>query len=129
MVFSCIIVYLQCAINTVMVKRAQFNSALEEISEVTKAMGHPARITILKYLMSEGPSTCQQIVDHLPYSQSTVSGHLQKLKEGGLISMKSHKTSSIYAFDVKQLQKTHNDIAELFGLIIESKEKKQLSLF
>lgn len=112
-----------------MAKRAQFNSALEEISEVTKAMGHPARITILKHLLAEGPCTCQQIVDHLPYSQSTVSGHLQKLKEGGLISMKSHKTSSIYAIDIKQLQKTHNDIAELFGLIVEAKEKKQLSLF
>ncbi len=112
-----------------MVKRVQFNSALEEIAEVTKAMGHPARITVLKYLLAEGPSTCQQIVDHLPYSQSTVSGHLQKLKEGGLITMKSHKTSSIYAIDIKQLQKTHSDIAELFGIVIEAAEKKQLSLF
>jgi len=43
--------------------------------------------------------------------------------------MKSHKTSSIYAIDIKQLQKTHNDTAELFGLIVEAKEKKQLSLF
>lgn len=110
-------------------KKVQFTDALEEVSNVVKAMGHPARLTILKFLQTQGPSTCQQLVDHLPYSQSTVSGHLQKLKEGGLIQMKNQKTSSIYSLDLKVLEKTYSNLGDLFGLVIEKADKKQLSLF
>lgn len=109
-----------------MKKKVEFESSVADLAKLTKAIGHPARITIMLHLMEEGACTCQQIVDELPYSQSTVSGHLQKLKEEGLIKMKPHKTSSIYSMDKEVIQKMSNLLNSTFNL---GGEKKQLSLF
>ncbi len=109
-----------------MKKKVEFDSSVAELAKLTKAIGHPARITIMLHLMEEGACTCQQIVDELPYSQSTVSGHLQKLKEEGLIKLKLHKTSSIYSVEKDVIQKMSNILNTTFNL---GGEKKQLSLF
>ena len=56
-----------------------------ELAEVSKALGHPARIKIIRLLARRGKCLCGEIVDELPLAQSTVSQHLKILKEAGLI--------------------------------------------
>ncbi len=119
---------MQYAINTTkMAIKGKFEDQLTELAEGIKAMGHPARILILKHLLDNGPSTCQDIVDRLPYTQSTVSGHLQKLKDGKLIKMKPVKTSSVYTIHMETIEMIHKEMAEKFNLRTET--KKQMSLF
>ncbi len=50
-----------------------------------KAISHPARIAILKYLAAQDRCICGEIVNILPLAQSTVSQHLKELKKSGLI--------------------------------------------
>ncbi len=57
----------------------------EGFSRICKALGHPARIKIVQYLKKINRCVCQEIVDVLPLSQSTVSQHLKILKEAGVI--------------------------------------------
>jgi DNA-binding transcriptional ArsR family regulator len=57
----------------------------EELAELTKAIGHPARVQILRLLVRKSGCVCGEIVDELPLAQSTVSQHLKVLKECGLI--------------------------------------------
>lgn len=109
-----------------MKKKPNFDQQYGQLADLSKAIGHPARIAILLFLMEEGPATCQGVVDKLPYSQSTVSGHLQKLKEEGFVKMKLHKTSSIYSLNKDTIQELHKLVQVVFKLI---PEKKQLSLF
>jgi DNA-binding transcriptional ArsR family regulator len=109
-----------------MYRKEKFEESSEKLASLTKAIGHPARISILLFLMEEGPSTCQAIVDKLPYTQSTVSGHLQKLKEVDFIQLKLHKTSSIYSLNKDKTVELHKLVQSVFRLI---PEKKQLSLF
>jgi DNA-binding transcriptional ArsR family regulator len=109
-----------------MAVRGKFENNITTMAEGLKAMGHPGRIAILKHLMQHGECSCQDIVDQLPYSQSTVSGHLQKLKEGKLIKMKSVKTSSVYSIDMEAIEALYNDLGETFQL---KADRKQLSLF
>ena len=52
---------------------------------LTKAVGHPARVAILRLLVRREACVCGDIVDELPLAQSTVSQHLKVLKEAGLI--------------------------------------------
>jgi len=52
---------------------------------LAKALGHPARIAILRLLMERGDCICGQIVDVLPLAQATVSQHLKVLKDAGLV--------------------------------------------
>lgn len=51
----------------------------------SKALAHPARISILKLLLSKQSCICGDIVKELPLAQSTVSQHLKELKKAGLI--------------------------------------------
>lgn len=56
-----------------------------QISRLAKALGHPARVAIVRMLLQKNECVCGEIVDQLPLAQSTVSQHLKKLKEVGLI--------------------------------------------
>lgn len=57
----------------------------EELATLAKAIGHPARVQILRILVRKNACVCGDIVDELPLAQSTVSQHLKILKEAGLI--------------------------------------------
>jgi ArsR family transcriptional regulator len=57
----------------------------EELAQLAKAIGHPARVRILRILSQKEAKVCSQIVGELPLAQSTVSEHLRILKEVGLI--------------------------------------------
>jgi ArsR family transcriptional regulator len=61
------------------------SEADEELALLTKAVGHPARVQILRLLAHRESCICGDIVDELPLAQSTVSQHLKVLKEAGLI--------------------------------------------
>jgi ArsR family transcriptional regulator len=56
-----------------------------ELAEFAKALGHPARVQILRLLVRKNACICGEIVEELPLAQSTVSQHLKILKESGLI--------------------------------------------
>jgi DNA-binding transcriptional ArsR family regulator len=57
----------------------------EELAALAKALGHPARVQILRLLVRRSSCVCGDIVDELPLAQSTVSQHLKVLKDVGLI--------------------------------------------
>lgn len=57
----------------------------EELAKLAKAIGHPARVRILRMLSRKEARVCSQIVGELPLAQSTVSEHLRILKEAGLV--------------------------------------------
>jgi len=61
------------------------SEADEELALLAKAVGHPARVAILRLLERREACICGDIVDELPLAQSTVSQHLKVLKEAGLI--------------------------------------------
>ena len=109
-----------------MAVRGKFENKVTATADGLKALGHPGRILILQHLMNHGACSCQDIVNQLPYSQSTVSGHLQKLKDGKLIKMKSVKTSSLYSIDMEAIEALHAELGETFNI---KSDKKQLSLF
>src|SRR5574337_225648 len=56
-----------------------------ELAVLAKAIGHPARVQILRLLVRREACICGDIVDELPLAQSTVSQHLKVLKEAGLV--------------------------------------------
>ena len=52
----------------------------DELAMLAKALGHPARVQILRLLVRKDACICSDIVDELPLAQSTVSQHLKVLK-------------------------------------------------
>ena len=55
------------------------------LARLAKALGHPARVAIVRMLLRRQGCICGEIVGELPLAQSTVSQHLKLLKEAGLV--------------------------------------------
>ena len=66
-------------------KTDHFTHKQNAIATLAKALGHPARIAILEYLIKVNKCICGDIVNELPLAQPTVSQHLKELKDAGLI--------------------------------------------
>jgi ArsR family transcriptional regulator len=61
------------------------SAADRELAVLARALGHPARVAILRLLVECGECVCGRIVDVMPLAQATVSQHLKVLKEAGLV--------------------------------------------
>jgi len=57
----------------------------EQTARFAKALAHPVRLTILKYLNNQSCCFTTDLVGALPLAQSTISQHLKELKDAGLI--------------------------------------------
>ena len=66
-------------------KSEKFENSLQELALFARAISHPARLAILKYLAETKTCISGDISDFLPLSRSTVSQHLNELKSLGLI--------------------------------------------
>ncbi|MGZ5243588.1 MAG: ArsR/SmtB family transcription factor [Bacteroidia bacterium] len=66
-------------------KTENFTQQQLRLAQLAKAIGHPARIAILEFLIAKQTCICGDIVEELPLSQATVSQHLKELKEAGII--------------------------------------------
>lgn len=66
-------------------KSEKFEDSLQELAQFAKAISHPARLSILKYLAETKNCISGDISDNLPLSRTTVSQHLKELRDMGLI--------------------------------------------
>lgn len=95
-------------------KTEEFTKTQNELAVLTKALGHPARIAILQFLIRTKSCVCGDIVDELPLSQSTVSQHLKELKNSGLIKGDIDGPSVCYCIDEKAWNRAKKMIGDLF---------------
>jgi ArsR family transcriptional regulator len=57
----------------------------ERLAELAKALAHPVRVGIVRFLAARDGCVCNQIVEQFNLAQSTISQHLKILKEAGLV--------------------------------------------
>jgi ArsR family transcriptional regulator len=80
-------------------KTEQFTDQQNELAVLAKALGHPARIAIIEFLLKVDTCICGDIVNELPLAQPTVSQHLKELKNAGLIKGNFEGASICYCID------------------------------
>ncbi len=85
-------------------KTEEFTFKQNKVATMLKALGHPARVAIVEYLLKCNSCVCGDIVDRLPLAQATVSQHLKALKEAGVIQGTVEGASVCYCIDVKSVQ-------------------------
>ncbi len=85
----------------------------QTLAALCKALGHPARVAILKHLLQVNSCICGEIVNILPLAQSTVSQHLKQLKEAGLIRGEIEGPRICYCADKNRLAELKNLILSL----------------
>ena len=56
------------------------------LAAIAKALGHPARIHVVRLLLEKGSCIGCDIVDEIGLAQSTTSEHLRILKGAGIVT-------------------------------------------
>lgn len=67
------------------IKSQAFDPDDLKMAKLFKALSHPARIAIVKCLISKERCCCGEIVHELPLAQATVYQHIKELKQVGII--------------------------------------------
>lgn len=104
-------------------KTDYFTDKQNAIATLTKAIGHPARVAIIEYLMKVDTCICGDIVNELPLAQPTVSQHLKELKNAGLIKGNIEGNSICYCIDEKTIEKLQNYFVNISNRLTTRKNR------
>ena len=102
-------------------KTTHFTDQQNQIAVIAKALGHPARIAIIEYLMKVNECICGDIVNELPLAQPTVSQHLKELKNAGLIKGNFEGNSICYCIDEKTIDILNNYFFKIIQTVTKAK--------
>jgi len=95
--------------------KQDFSSDLVLLADLAKALSHPGRIRIMQILAERQSCICGDIVDRMPFSQSTVSQHLKELKRVGLVTGEIDGPRTCYCLDNETLAKAQEGFLRLFA--------------
>ncbi len=85
----------------------------ETLAKLAWAIAHPARVRLLRILISKTACVCGELVELMPLAQSTVSQHLKIFKESGLIQGEIDGPKVCYCVNKAELARLKKMIAEL----------------
>ena len=95
-------------------KKTFFLQDINQIADIYKALGHPARLQIILVLLDKKRATCGEIVAELPLAQSTISKHLLELKKANILSERFEGKKTIFSLKKEGL----NDSSEFLNNFI-----------
>ena len=93
--------------------KAPLRAEDEAVAQLAQALGHSARVAIVRLLKERETCICGEIVEVLPLAQSTVSQHLKVLKEAGWIQGEVDGPRVCYCLNPLTLEKFHSLIEAL----------------
>ncbi len=84
-------------------KSNHFSNSQNELANIAKALGHPARIAIVEHFLQKGTCICGDLVQNLPLAQPTISQHLKVLKQADIIQGSIEGNSLCYCLNPRAL--------------------------
>ncbi len=91
-----------------------FSTTQNQLAQVARVLGHPARIAILEHLLKLNSCINSDLVQELGLAQATISQHLKELKNIGLIKGTVEGTSMCYCIDTEQWAKLQQQFTRFF---------------
>jgi DNA-binding transcriptional ArsR family regulator len=86
-----------------------------DLATVLRALGDPARLTIVRLLADGGELTCTEVQDRLDMPVSTCSYHLRLLREAGVTRARASGT-------VRYVSLRRDDLANRFPGLLDALE-------
>ena len=97
-------------------KTALYSQEQNTDAKIAKAIGHPARVAILQYLIKTNSCITGSIVRELGLAQATISQHLKELKQLGLIQGTIQGSAVCYCINAEKW----NEVRDVLGGFISS---------
>ncbi len=95
----------------------------DDVALIAKALGHPARIRIVRLLVEKQSCIGCDIVDEVGLAQSTVSEHLRILKSAGIITGEITRPRVCYSLNPDRLL----PLAALLNAVFQKESRGELS--
>lgn len=87
------------------------------IAKIADALSHPLRVSLIHYVSNKNKvrnDVCNKdLVNHFPYSQSSLSQHVKRLKDCGIFKVEYQDKFSFYSVDKQVLKTFKNKVSEL----------------
>jgi DNA-binding transcriptional ArsR family regulator len=96
-------------------KSILFKKRQNRVATLAKAFDHPARVAILEYILAHQTCICNDLVDVLPLSQSTITQHLKELKQIGIIKGEVDGPKVNYCIDDKVWEEARDMFVTIFS--------------
>jgi ArsR family transcriptional regulator, arsenate/arsenite/antimonite-responsive transcriptional repressor len=92
----------------------KYNETFIELATFLQALAHPARLQIIEHLAKYHECPARAISSELPLSKSTVSQHMAKLREAGIISCSPNGVCQNYRLNTEKLNEVIHQLGS-FG--------------
>ena len=101
-------------------KKDNTDATVKQIATFAKAMGHPTRVAIIQFLLSQESCYFGDIHDVFPNAKATVSQHLKELRNAGLIQGEIETPKVKYCINKENWEIARNLFIELFSSEIKN---------
>lgn len=101
-------------------KKNDTDATVKQIATFAKAMGHPTRVAIIQFLLSQESCYFGDIHDVFPNAKATVSQHLKELRNAGLIQGEIETPKVRYCINKENWEIARNMFIELFSSEIKN---------
>lgn len=92
-----------------------FTSTQNDLAQIAKVLGHPARIAILEHISRTNDCICTNLVDEIGLAQATISQHLKELKSIGLIKGSISGKRICYCINKENWKKVQEQMTQFFS--------------
>lgn len=92
-----------------------FSPLQNQIANIAKVLGHPARIAILQQIMKSNSCICGELATEIGLAQPTISQHLKELKSIGLIKGNIEGVKVCYCIDHEKWKEMNSLLIEFFN--------------
>ena len=97
-----------------MAKKIEYTKEQIQLAMYAKALGHPARISILEKLANSSCCYSGDMAEEIPIARSTLSQHLKELKYSGLIQGEIEPPKIKYCINRTNWRIAKNLFTEIF---------------
>ena len=80
-------------------KHVELSADEDRFVAILRALGNPARYFIFREVQRQGSALGSDLLANLPLAQSTVSEHLRRLREVGILTARPTGSSMMYTVD------------------------------
>jgi len=81
------------------IQRIGFTPNQNQLADIFKALGHPARLAIIETLLSEKRIMCNELAGIIPLAKTTVNRHTRVLFENGIIGYEKNENKTFYVLN------------------------------
>jgi ArsR family transcriptional regulator, arsenate/arsenite/antimonite-responsive transcriptional repressor len=85
-------------------KTLEITPADEDLARLTKALGHPVRVAIVRFLLQRGECVCTDLSEVVPLAHSTAMQHIKVLKDAGWLNSAKNGRNVLYCVNPEALR-------------------------